>query len=230
MGWVLWLAGPLSALAAPSGDEIIAQVIARDKELVEHRKAFDYDLDIRREKLDASGAVVETTKEHQVVIGDQRPGYNTRSGPGGSTRETKAAAKEEPFALLKMIDHFTFTLEGQETVDGVLCYKVAFQPKPDMPYRNREEKVLNAVSGHVWASTVDYSLIKDEGTLMHPVSVGWIFATLEEMQFAFATMLLPNGEHGPRQVEYSYRVSIPFTSIHERDTRTMSNYRATGKP
>jgi hypothetical protein len=223
--WALFLSASISVEAAPTADEIITRVVAQDKQLVERRKAFDYDLDITREKLDANRAVTQTIREHLVVRGDQRPGYGTRSTDGNPEHEAQKASREEPFELLKMVDHFTYTLEGEEAADGVPCYKVAFTPKPDMPYENREEKVLNAVSGHLWIATKDYSLIKDQGSLMHPVSVAWIFATLREMEFQFDSMQLPNGDYGPMRVQYRYLVNIPFTSLHERDTRKISNYR-----
>jgi hypothetical protein len=219
------LAASIPVEAAPTADEIIARVTAQDKQLTERRKDFDYDLDITREKLDANKAVTQTIKEHLVVKGDNRPSYGTRSTDGNPEQEAQKASREEPFELLKMIDHFAYTLEGVEEADGVPCYKISFVPKPDMPYENREEKVLNAVSGHLWIATKDYSLIKNQGALMHPVSVAWIFATLREMEFHFDSMELPNGDYGPMQVQYRYLVSIPFTIMHERDTRKMSNYR-----
>jgi hypothetical protein len=194
-----------------------------------HRKAFDYDLEITREKLDDRGAVTSTSHEKMVVAGDRRPDFGTRSAPGAPEDEAKKASREEPFELLNILDHYTYTLEGEETVDGVLCYRIAFQPKPDMPYANREEKVLNAVSGHLWASTKDYSLIRNEGALMHPVSVAWIFASLREMKFHFDAMPLPNGDYGPAEEQYSYLVDLPFFTLHERDTRRMSHYRAAGE-
>ncbi len=89
--------------------------------------------------------------------------------------------------------------------------------------------MLNNGSGHIWASTQDYSVIRNEGSLMHPVSVAWIFATLREMEFHFDAMRMPNGDYGPGRLQYRYFVSIPFTHLHERDTRVMSNYRPAGK-
>lgn len=216
--------------AAPTADEIIANVVARDKQLVERRKAFTYDIDITREKLDRHHTVVETLRDHEVIEGDRHLDYGTRPSGDNPDDEAKNASREEPFELLNIVDHYTYTLQGEEETDGVECYKVAFTPKPDMPYRNREEKVLNSVSGHLWVSTRDYSLIKNQGSLMHPVSVAWIFATLLEMEFTFDSMTLPNGDAGPKQVQYRYLVSIPFTSLHERDTRKMLNYRLSGKP
>jgi len=229
--WICFLllaVTPACAATAPTADEIIRQVAARDKQLVQRRKAFDYDIEITREKLDSDRAVVSTIREKAVVTGDRRPGYGTRSATGDPEQEAKKTSREEPFELLKIIDHYTYALEGEETVDGVDCYKIGFTPKPDMPYANREEKVLNNVSGHIWASKQDYSVIKNEGSLMRPVSVAWVFATLGEMEFHFDAMRMPNGDYGPGRLQYRYLVSILFTQMHERDTRIMSNYRPAG--
>jgi len=226
--FLLFAATPAWAATAPTADEIISQVVARDKQLVQRRKAFDYDIEISREKLDSNRAVLSTVREKAVVTGDRRPGYGTRSSTGNPEQEAQKTSREEPFELLNIIDHYTYTLEGEERVDGVDCYKIGFTPKPDMPYANREEKVLNNVSGHIWASRQDYSVIKNEGSLMHPVSVAWIFATLEEMEFHFDAMRMPNGDYGPGRLQYRYLVSIPFMELHERDTRIISNYRPAG--
>jgi hypothetical protein len=224
------LIAPAFGGTTPTADEMISRVVARDKVLVERRKAFDYDVEITRDKLDSNRAVVSTERESVVVVGDKRPDYGTRSASADPNQEAKKTSREEPFELLKIIDHFTYTLEGEETVDGVDCYKIGFTPKPDMPYENREEKVLNNVSGHIWASKADFSVIKNEGSLMRPVSVAWVFASLREMEFHFDAMRMPNGDYGPGRLQYRYLVSIPFTQMHERDTRVMSNYRPAGTP
>ncbi len=221
---------PAPAPAAPplTADQVIAKVVARDKELVARRKAFDYDVAITRETLGYKREVTSKTHDDVVVVGNNGPSYGTRTVGGNPQQEQKKTAREEPFELLKIIDHYKYTIEGEETVDGVLCYKIAFTPKPDMPYSNREEKVLNNVAGHIWASERDFSLIKNEGALLRPVSVAWIFATLREMEFHFDAMLMPNGDYGPGRLQYHYLVTIPFGQLSERDTRVSSNYRLNG--
>jgi hypothetical protein len=220
----------LPTKATPTAAEMITLIAARDKVLVERRKAFDYDVEITRDKLDSDRSVVSSTREKLVVVGDRRPDYGTRPASTDPEQEAQKTSREEPFELLKIIDHYNYTLDGEETVDGVDCYKIGFTPKPDMPYDNREERVLNNVSGHIWASKQDYSLIRNEGSLMHPVSVAWIFATLREMEFHFDAMRMPNGDYGPGRLQYRYLVGIPFTQLHERDTRVMSDYRPAGSP
>jgi hypothetical protein len=231
--WIIGvlLVAMMPAQAEPTAREIIDRVVAQDGLLHRHRGAFDFDLEITREKLDDQRHVLSTSREKVVVEGARRPDFGTHVDTGNAPEsEAKKASRDEPFELLNIIDHYDYALEGEEMADGILCYKIAFTPKPDMPYRNREEKVLNAVSGHIWASVKDCSLIRDEGALMHPVAVAWFFASLREMEFCFDTAPLPNGEYGPRREQYRYLVYIPFLTIHERDTRQMSNYRAAGVP
>ena len=60
-----WLFAATSAWAATESpvDKIINQIVARDKVLVERRRAFDYDIDITREKLNADKKVASSEKE-----------------------------------------------------------------------------------------------------------------------------------------------------------------------
>jgi hypothetical protein len=219
-----------AATPQPTAEEMITRIAARDKILVERRKSFDYDIAITREKFDSNRNVTETIHENATVVGNHGPGYGTRSDPENPQAEAQKTSREEPFELLKIIDHYVYTLEGEEKVDGVDCYKIGFTPKPDQPYENREEKVLNNVSGHIWASKLDYSVIKNDGSLLRPVSVAWIFATLREMEFHFDAMQMPNGDYGPGHLQYRYLVTLPFFQLSERDSRVMSNYRFVGPP
>ena len=221
--WMLMANTIVPRADMPSGEDMIRKIAARDKELVERRRAFDYDIAITRDQLNSDNSVASTQREKVTMRGNVAPSYHTRSDQPEA--EAKQQSREEPFELLKIIDHYTYTVDAEENVDGVDCWRIAFTPKPDMPYDNREEKVLNNTSGHIWASKADYSLIRNEGSLMHPVSVAWIFATLREMHFRFDAMRMPNGDYGPGRLEYSYLVDVPFFDLHERDTRAMSNYR-----
>ncbi len=63
--WMLWFFIAATALVAadpPNAEDLIRKIAARDKELVDRRKACDYDISITREKLD-SDANVDTTEK-----------------------------------------------------------------------------------------------------------------------------------------------------------------------
>ncbi len=228
-GWLVssWL-GPVSAWADPGeADRIVHRLAEQDKRLALRRRQFDYDLLIVREKLDADRRVVSESKERQVVYADRAPDYGSRpeKGPEG---ETAKAAQEEPFEVLNLIDHYFYAMDGSEMVNGVDTYRIRFTPKPNMPYRNREEKVCNAVWGHLWVSKEDASLMRNEGFLDHPVSVAWFFARLYELEFHWESQQLPNGDWGPKEVRYRYAVHIPFGWLRERVIRQYGDFRYHG--
>ncbi len=216
---------PLPASASALGPrEIVNRAVEQDQQLQARRKQFDYDLVITRQKLSSKQEPLSTTQSNVKVASDARPDYGTRRNVAVE-REVDKASREEPFNLLKIVNDFTYSLKGVEKVNGIDCYKIAFTPKPNLPYRNREEKVVHEVAGHLWISQKDYSLLQNEGTLQRPVAVGWIFATLRELEFRYESQPLPNGDFGPKRVSYRFLVSIPFGKIHERHTRSISNYR-----
>ncbi len=78
-----------------------------------------------------------------------------------------------------------------------------------MPYANREEKVLNNVSGHIWAAKADDTVIRNEGSLLHP--------RFRRMDFCHpARNGIPLRRHAPAQrrlrpgrLQYRYLVSVP---------------------
>lgn len=216
----------LALHADDSPETIVQKMVARDKVLVRHRAAYMYTVTETREKLDADGKTTSTSTEKTEIRGDKSPDYGTRSGQGMEA-SLKQAAREEPFNILNIISHYRFSSMPDETWNNTPCYKIKFMPKEDQPYYNREEKVANGLQGYLWIARSDYSLLHNVGTLTAPVSVAWFFASVQELEFNFDTALLPNGEFGPRRIQYRFRVKIPFTQIHERHTRLMSDYRPT---
>ncbi len=214
---------------ALTANEIVEHVAARDKVLQARRRQFDYTIAITVQKLDEKGKIVSSKVTNETVIGDKRPSYTSKAEMDDPHAESLQRAaddqsKKEPFSLLNVISHFTFTRVCEETVNGELAYKIHYKPKPDMPYHSREEKVINRVEGDLWASESDFSLLRNQGALGEPISIAWFFATLRNMKYRFDAQRLPNGDFGPESVTYEFRVMIPFGMIHERHTRRMSDF------
>ncbi|HEY8964888.1 MAG TPA: hypothetical protein VIM58_00490 [Candidatus Methylacidiphilales bacterium] len=210
-------------------DALVRKMAARDKELARHRAAYVCTVREERQWLDADGKTVKTRTEEKTLRGDASSDREAQKKEMESESGVKAGAEqashEEPFSILKIVDHYRYALTGEETVDGVPCYKVRFAPKPGQPFRSREEKVANQMEGYLWIAKGDLSLVRNEGRLTRPVSVAWFFATLREVEFSFRAAPLPNGEMGPARIEYRFRVAVPFGEIHERHIRTMTRYR-----
>ncbi len=214
----------LSVHAEESAEMIVKKMVARDKELVQHRSIYKYTVEMTREKLDDDGKVLSSSHEEMQMQGDKSPDYDTRKNKDVEGN-LKQAAREEPFNILHILSHYDFKLDGNENVGGTPCIKVRFTPKGNQPYSNREEKVANELEGYLWISKADYSLVRNSGRLTKPVSIGWIFATMKELEFLFQARLLPNGELGPSQIQYRFLVQIMFLKVHERHTRVMKDYK-----
>ncbi len=212
------------AAAAPDVQSLVDQMVKRDAEMVQRRAGFTYDLSMTRSKLDKNNREGESKTEKRTMRGSEVIDYGTRKD-NGVEQDLERASKEEPFELLKMMDHYTFRLEGEESVHGQPCWKVRYTPKKNMPFRNREEKVLNHVSGTLWIKQDDASLMRNRGKLIKPVSVAWFFATLGDLEFSYDSMKLPNGDYGPARVAYQFKVNIMLGEMRERHVRTMTAYR-----
>lgn len=210
---------------------LVQKAVKKDQELVQRRSIYDCDARAKREKLDPNKKVLETNVDTTVMRGSQSPDYETRKTPKdvkGLETDLKKASQEEPFNILKIIDHFDYKLAGEELISGVPCYKIKFSPTEKLqPFRNREEKVANQLAGFFWVAKSDYTLMRNQGSLTKPVSVAWFFATLRELDFSFKTARLPNGDFGPTEIQYRFKVAVPFGQIHERHTRSLINYRPT---
>jgi hypothetical protein len=224
---VVAVLGPMAAesTATIDAEALVNAMIAQDKKLVERRESLRYTLVTRREKLDRESKVVDSSEESTAMRGSQKIDYGTRPEAGNPEKDLERAAREEPFEFFNIIAHYTFTQEGEAAVHGQPCHLVAYEPKPGMPYRNREEKVLNHVRGRLWIRKSDRTLMRNEGRLIRPVSVAWFMATLGDLHFLFETRLLPNGDYGPARVTYQFKVNVLFAEIRERHVRMMSDYR-----
>jgi hypothetical protein len=209
---------PAEAAPSPAPEEIIRRTIAQDKKLQERRKSYRYALSITRDYLNDAGKVTRSETDTQQVGGTQRVGYEVKT-------EAKTENVSPVIDFAKIINRFHLTLEDEETCNGVPCYRIRYTPKPDQPYNSREEKVMNAMSGRVWISQADFSIIQNEGKLSRPVSVAWIFATMRELRYTFKTAPLPNGDFGPSFLRYQFKVNAPLVTIHQRHTRRMTGYR-----
>lgn len=218
---------PLQASdSPPSLATILAGLIARDQATQKTLKSLQYHQALQIERLDEQDKVTQkqeiqmivrpgATDEMEVISekGDDLPANPDQAHLQAQGK--KFQKQKFDFALKEMINRFTITLAGQETLRGQPVYVLVFEPKPDQPYRNQTEKVLNHLRGRTWVSTRDYSVLKTEATLAEPVEVAWIFAKISMLNFNYELDNVP-GQLGPAQVKTSIEVNAPFITIRQR--------------
>jgi hypothetical protein len=74
---------------------------------------------------------------------------------------------------------FDFTSEGMQTSDGFDAYVIRATPKRDYRPTSNEAEVLTGMEGRLWIERHSFQWIKVEATVVHPVSIEALLATVE---------------------------------------------------
>ncbi len=222
-------ASPCSAApadAVPPLATIIQKTVERDDANQKALKSMEYHQTLRTERLDAQGQVTQ----HQEVKMIVRPGAsqeievlsatgdNLPSDPDQAAQQAQGKAgqvKKINFSLKDMTGRFNIWFVGTETFEGVPVYVVAFAPKPDQPYRDQTERVLDQLRGKIWISMKDDMILKTDADLAAPVEVAWIFAEISEVHFHYE-LHNTTGGLGPASILTTVRVDTPLFTFHQR--------------
>ena len=126
-------------------------------------------------------------------------GDNLPADPDEAAQQAKGKElqrRQQTLDLKALSTRFTLTLQGTSNDLGSKAYIVAFEPKPNQPYHSQTEKVLNQLHGRIWVRASDDTILRTQATLLHPVRVAWIFASITRLDFHYE---LPAGgsEYGP---------------------------------
>jgi hypothetical protein len=240
LGWALLaLVGmPVTAAAADSTvplATIIERVVARDDANQKSLQSMEFNETLKTEQLDAGGKVTKHQEVHMIV----RPGATDEvtvlsakgddlpTDPDAAARKAKgeqAKGKSMRFALKDMASRFVIAQEGADVFQGQPVYVLSFEPKPDQSYRDQTEKVLNQLHGKMWISTADYSVLKTEAALAHPVEIAWFLAQITSLDFHYELRGGP-GAMGPALIQTSVVVEAPFITVRQRMTFDMTQFR-----
>jgi hypothetical protein len=228
-------AAPASSDNPPPLPALLNGVIARDAETQRELKNMAYDELVHTERLDATGQVTQhqdlqlifrpgVKQELQVVSvhGDDLP-----TDPDEAARQAKGKEikrRQQTLDLKALSTRFNLTLQGTCTDLGTTAYIVAFEPKPNQPYHSQTEKVLNQLHGRIWVRASDDIILRTQATLLHPVQVAWIFASITRLDFRYE---LPAGgsDFGPAWLETTVDVHAPMILICQHQRIDMTHFR-----
>jgi hypothetical protein len=220
----------------PSLQKIIDSTLAHDDAQQQLLQSMQYDQTADVDQLDDTDKVTQ----HEVLQMIIRPGANPSmqivsvSGDNIPTdpdqAETQAKGRDvegnkQIFTLRALVNRFTIALAGVDQIDGQPTYVLAFTPKPDQPYHDETEKVVNQLQGHMWISARTYNVLRTEASLAHPVSIAWFLAKIPTLDFHYSTQDTDVG-FAPSQVRITLEVDAFFVGFHERQTIDMTNFRA----
>jgi hypothetical protein len=237
----VWWALPSQATPVPDSSPpplqtILQGVIARDAETQRALKSMEYDQTVHTERLDTSGHVTRhqdlkmivrpgAAQEMQVVEarGDDLPADPDQAAQKARGQEMER--RKQTLDLKSISARFSVTLLGTSTELGPKTYVLAFEPKTDQPYDTQTEKVLNRLHGRMWIRASDDTILRTEATLLHPVEVAWIFASIDRLDFHYE--MPPGGsEYGPAWLQTYVEVAAPLIRIRQRQRIDMTHFRA----
>lgn len=226
---------PATTSASPSLPALLEGVIARDAQTQHELKGMAYDEEVHTERLDATDHVTQ----HQDLRLIVRPGAkqelevvsvrgdNLPADPDEAAQQAKGKElqrRQQTLDLKALSTRFNLTLQGTCTDLGTKAYVVAFEPRPNQPYHSQTEKVLNQLHGRIWVRASDDTILRTEATLLHPVQVAWIFASITRLDFHYE---LPAGgsEYGPAWLQTFVEVHAPLVAIRQRQRIDMTDFR-----
>jgi hypothetical protein len=221
--------------APPPMKTLLDGVIARDAQTQRELKTMAYDEHVVTERLDASGQVTQRQDLQLIVQPGAKQelrvvsvrGDNLPTDPDAAARQAQgkeAQRRQQTLDLKSLATRFNLTLQGTSGDSGAQAYIVAFEPKPDQPYHSPTEKVLNQLHGRIWVRASDDTILRTEATLLHPVQVAWVFASVTKLDFHYE--LPPGGsEYGPAWLQTLVEVRAPLIQIVQRQRVDMDHFR-----
>lgn len=235
----LFLAGlcPLISHAAPTPplQKIIDNTLAHDDAQQQALQSMQYDQTADVDQLDGDGKVTHHEALSMIIRPGANPsmqfvsvtGDNIPSNPDQAEAQAKGRDVEDnkqTFTLRSLVNRFMIALAGEDRIAGQPTYVLAFTPKPNQPYHDETEKVVNQLQGHMWISARTYNVLRTEAGLAHPVSVAWFLARIPTLDFHYSTQDTVVG-FAASQVQITLQVDALFVGFHERQTIDMTNFR-----
>jgi hypothetical protein len=138
-----------------------------------------------------------------------------------------AAAAESRSILNDLLEAFDFRLIGEEVVGGRPAYVLQAVPHPGYRPHGKYGKIFNKVEGKLWIDKQDFGLIKAEGNITQPVSMGLFVARIEAgSQVILEQTSLGDAVWVPERVEMRANARILFVkSLGMDKILTYSDYR-----
>jgi hypothetical protein len=226
----------LPVFSAPSLQEIVQRTVAHDDERQKKLQSMQYDQKANVDELNSSGDVIRhETLEMIVRPGGNPPmkivsvkGDHIPTDPEQAEAQSKGRDVEDNknnFTLRALVNRFDLALAEETELSGHPAHVIAFTPKPNQPYKDETEKIVNQLHGKMWISADTYDVLKTEASLAKPVSIAWFFASIPKLDFHYSRLDLSR-EFTPCEVQITLQVRAFFVGYYQRQSIAMKNFKA----
>ncbi len=223
---------------SPSLQKIIERTLLHDDERQKMLQSMQYDQTADLDELNAKGDVTRHETLQMVIYPGGNPsmkivsvkGDHIPSDPDQAEAQAKGRDVEgnkDNFTLRALVNRFDLSLAEETELAGHHAYVIAFKPKPNQPYKDETEKVVNQLHGRMWISSDSYDVLQTEASLAAPVSIAWFVATIPKLDFHYTRLDLSK-EFTPCQVQIALQVQAFFVGFNERQSMAMTNFKPRG--
>lgn len=240
----------------PSGLEIFDAALAKfEADRVALRK-WQYRQTLRTHQFDSAGKVTAKGMWESIVRpGDPRSLEYTAESMEGRLSFFKAGAEEprsdapasagspkpkaadhdeknqaesavEAVRKYNLRDRYIWKRLPNDTAAGESAYVIAFEPKPNQNTRTREERFFGQLTGKIWISRADYTVLKADAKLRSPAQLFWVIARVTKFRVRYnvdaeagANRLLRGSKATAETV-----VAFPFYEVRQRHWLTMDRF------
>jgi hypothetical protein len=134
---------------------------------------------------------------------------------------------EEHMLMQQMVEAFTFTMAGEQQVDGVECYVLDARPNPAYRPPVQKARVLLGMQGRLWIDKEHYHWVKVQADVISPVEFGGFVAKVKPGT-RFELQQQPVGDVWlPKHFSESVNVSVlGVYGMRSREDDEYSDYRS----
>jgi hypothetical protein len=113
---------------------------------------------------------------------------------------------------------------GRETIEGVDCRRLDFEPQEHPPGSGLEARIAEAMSGSLWLSTEGAHLVRARTTSTRPITLSLGLFKVQSLELAFDAERVAPDRFLPRQLTIVSHARLVFIGQQRRRVFTYSEY------
>ena len=191
----------------------VKSVRTLDYEITPLQDGFDERL-IKRDGLDPTEGEIEDHRR------DGRFQKHYKTLLAGSEEEDPEAG----YSMSTLLRLTEYRDAGRETIDGVECRRLDFDPQRNPPGSGLEARIAEAMSGSIWLSVEGAHLVRARTTSARPVTLSLGLFKVQSLEVAFDAERVAPDRFLPRQLSIVSHARLVFIGQHRRRVFTYSDY------
>jgi hypothetical protein len=139
----------------------------------------------------------------------------------------ESARAEEHVLMQQMVEAFTFTMAGEQRIDGIDCYVLNATPNRAYQPPMQKARVLLGMRGRLWIDKDNYHWVKVQAEVIDPVQFG-VFVAKVKPGTKFELQQAPVGDVWlPKHFTETVNASVlGIYGLHTREDEEYSDYRS----